>query len=94
MKVFLRYSFIFDPSQTWTNNYNFDNDLASYFRSMGYEAEVVKNGLERGDEVMIYLNRVEESPVPQAPASTKPQSVAQNLQRLRQGRTPEGKFKP
>ena len=57
MKIYLKYSFIFDPRETWAYRDEFENDLAQYFRSKGLETEVVRSTDETKEEVMIYLKR-------------------------------------
>jgi len=39
--AFLEYAFMFDPETTFSNVYDFENKLAEYFKSCGYEAQVL-----------------------------------------------------
>ncbi|MBU1092551.1 hypothetical protein KJ836_02700 [Patescibacteria group bacterium] len=38
----LEYQFLFDPSETWSNLYQFEADLAKFFLQKGLEANVIK----------------------------------------------------
>lgn len=44
MKQFalLEYTFLFDPSATWSHAFQFESDLAAFFKERGMEAQVVK----------------------------------------------------
>ncbi len=49
--AFLDYTFMFDPDSTWTNVYDFEDNLAEFFKINGYEAqrmEAVRGGMSRG----------------------------------------------
>ena len=39
--VMLEYVFMFDPSQTYQHLYQFEQDLAKFFKEHGMEAEIV-----------------------------------------------------
>ena len=54
-KVFLRYSFIFDPSELWSSKTGFEADLAGLFRARGIGAERVDNPNQASNERMIIL---------------------------------------
>ena len=41
--AFLEYGFMFDPSETFGNVYDFENKLADFFKTQGYEAHVLTN---------------------------------------------------
>lgn len=40
--AFLDYAFLFDPSETWRNLFQFEADLIKFFESQGIEAETLK----------------------------------------------------
>ena len=40
--VFLEYRFMLDPSETYSNLYQFENDLSKFFDDKGIEAELIK----------------------------------------------------
>jgi len=49
--AFLEYAFMFDPTETFANVYDFENQLADFMKSRGYEARVldtVRGQLGRG----------------------------------------------
>lgn len=54
----LEYSFIFDPSDTWSSGYEFENQLADYFAAHGIEAEIVETAGGTGRRV-IFMQRME-----------------------------------
>lgn len=87
MKVYLKYSFIFDPAGGWSHSYQFENDLASYLRSCGYEAEFIQSNTKQG-ETMIYLDKVEPVQVEE-----KSQTPNQIFAKMTQRRGEDGKFK-
>lgn len=40
--VFLEYTFLFDPREAWSNLFEFERDLASFFNERGFEARIIK----------------------------------------------------
>ncbi len=66
----LEYSFIFDPSDTWSSGYEFENQLADYFAAHGIEAQIVETAGGTGRRV-IFMSRlnlmpkIENKPNPQ-----------------------------
>ena len=92
MKVYLKYSFIFDPATTWNSKEQFNTDLGLYFQSKGYTAEIIKSALDNPEELLIYLDRLPEQQVP--PPPTKPQdiTVKKAFSDLTKGRDFKGKF--
>jgi hypothetical protein len=38
----LNYFFIFKPSETWDSGSKFENDLADFFKSKGYQAQILE----------------------------------------------------
>ncbi len=38
----LEYTFMFEPSASWSHAYQFEQDMAAFFRARGMEAQVVK----------------------------------------------------
>lgn len=92
MKVYLKYSFIFDPAGAWSTTYQFEDDLASYFRSMGYEAEVVKSSVDKSSiERIIYLDKLQPSfreakPNPKALDTMRQHKTTPQEQKFKQGK--------
>ena len=58
MKVFVEYSFIFEPNPVWRTRGDFDLALAKAFKSMGYEAENVVSVDEERTK-MVFLKPVQ-----------------------------------
>ena len=56
--AFLEYSFIFDPSESWSNGFQFENQLSKFFAENGFEAQIVATSGGTGRRV-IFLNKVE-----------------------------------
>lgn len=40
--VFLEYRFMLDPSETYSNLFQFENDLTKFFDDKGIDAEIIK----------------------------------------------------
>jgi len=84
MKVYIRYSFIFDPEDTWTYKDELDKDLVSFFGNKGLHVEVINS--EKDDEAMLYISR------PKVEVPKEGPSVKQKINQLTQKRTPEGRY--
>lgn len=91
MKVYLKYSFIFDPADAWGNIAEFDNDLLSYFRGMGFDAETIRAQNPSDGDIMIYLDKT----IDLAPLDTtsRRQSLPQQMAQQTLKRGFDGKFK-
>lgn len=57
-KVFLKYGFIFEPTTTWTTQSEFEDDMAHFFNSKGFSAEIVETAEGQENVPVIYLNKV------------------------------------
>ena len=56
--AFLRYSFIFDATDTWQHLYEFEKSLADFFTAHGFEAEFpVVVGNDRAEKERIVILR-------------------------------------
>lgn len=53
MKVKYDYTFIFDPSETWSNKYQIDEFLAKSLKEIGFVAERVDNYGKGGETLII-----------------------------------------
>lgn len=53
MKVYLKYAFMFDPAETWSQQSQFDSTLMQFLDKVGLRAEVVEN--VKGQEAMRIL---------------------------------------
>ena len=57
MKIaLLKYTFMFDPSNTWSNGYKFESQLADFFAAYGYEAEIVEPRGGSGERIIVLTN--------------------------------------
>ena len=92
MKVSIRYNFIFDPTDLWQHAFQFDNDLISYFKSLGFDTEIIKSENEASNEIMMYLDKVEliNSNPPQSPPD---KTIKQSMANLQKRKGYDGKFK-
>jgi hypothetical protein len=60
-KVLIKYGFVFDPSQTWSTQDQFDEDLAAYFRAKGLQAELVEAAPGQEPIPIIFLTKAPQS---------------------------------
>ena len=58
--VFLEYSFMFDPEETWNNLHAFESDLAKFFNEHGTEAIVIKAVEGAPVKRILYIKKKEE----------------------------------
>ena len=75
MNIMLKYSFIFNPEDTWRNRLAFDRSLADIFKSNGFNAVEVETGVQEDDfrEKVIIL-----SPIPQDDIIDKNEELVSN----------------
>lgn len=94
MKIYLRYIFIFDPSDIWQSHEGFNNDLGKYFDSRGYTAELVDSGLDKPTELIVYLERKPDTIIQSQPTTPLPeQSIKKTFANFAKGRDFKGKFR-
>lgn len=94
MKIYLKYIFIFDPSDIWQSHEGFNDDLGKYFDSRGYLAELVDSGMEKPQEIIVYLERKPETIIQTQPVTPIPEkSIKQTFSNFVKGRDFQGKFK-
>lgn len=72
MKVYLKYTFIFDTDGAWQRKDDFENDLFSYFLGNGLEAQVCVGATEDEEEKIVFLNKM--NPIEQTPVSPVPKN--------------------
>ncbi len=53
----ISYKIMFDPSESWSNGYQFEAQFADFFAAHGFEAQIITPAGGTGDRV-IYLERV------------------------------------
>jgi len=56
--VFLEYAFLFEPDSTWSNIHDFEHDLADFFHSYGYEADVVDSIRGHVGRRVIFITKI------------------------------------
>ena len=76
----IEYEFIFDPSETWSNLHQFENQLAKYFDHLGLSAEVVA---PMSSQKRVILIKAKPEPVIEEAESTA--SPKEQADRLRNG---------
>jgi len=52
--AFLDYTFVFNPSETWSHLHEFEADLARHFRQVGLDAEIVR-GMGSSGRTMLFV---------------------------------------
>lgn len=84
MKVLLKYTFIFDPSEGWSSQGEFDGTLASYFKKIGFQAETVRTPDDSNIEKIVIISKVQDLiPAKDAAKPTnKGESVGQQFRNL------------
>jgi hypothetical protein len=75
--AYLDYTFVFDPSQTWSHLHEFEADLARHFKQVGLEAEIVR-GMGSTGRAMLFIK-----PKPDSVMEVTPQSVKSPRQQLK-----------
>ena len=58
--VLLKYNFLFDPTETWTNLYQFEDQLKAFFAEHNMTAEIVKPIDGSGGDRIMLIKKVEE----------------------------------
>lgn len=80
--AFLEYNFIFDPSETWSNLYQFEQTLVKYFETIGMDVQMVKTiegvGARR---ILIITKKPNIVPVAKSPVG-RPQTAGGKLKEL------------
>lgn len=68
--AFLKYNFLFDTAETWSNLSQFETALTSFFESHNMEARVIKTiEGQLGDRIM-YIEKKEDAPEIEVPKET------------------------
>lgn len=53
----LEYLFLFDPEKTWQHLSQFESDLGEFFKSKGYEAQIVPTVDSQSSRRILFLTR-------------------------------------
>lgn len=89
----LEYTMIFDPSETWSSGYQFENMFSDFFASHGFEAQIVEARGGTGKRV-IYINKIENiQTVAKDVPQPKDQKPAQEQIKKVQTQSPTKSFK-
>lgn len=62
--AFLQYSFIFNPDNSWSHVYQFEKDLSDFFRSKGFEAELMKQVEGSSNQKVFLVKKIESAVIP------------------------------
>lgn len=57
--AFLEYMFMFDPSEAWSHLFEFEQEIARFFRQCGLEATIIKPVEGQQSRRMLYLKKAE-----------------------------------
>ncbi len=87
----LKYSFMFDPNETWSNLYQFESDLNMFFSGKGMEVEIVKTVEGAVNDRIMYIKKKDE--LVESQEEVKEKSIAQQKASLTANRGYDGKFR-
>jgi hypothetical protein len=81
--VILDYSFLFDPSETWANLYQFEQEVAQFFEERGMDTKVIKTaqGSSGRRAFLIMKKQVPQIPEGQS-APKKPLTPTKQIEKL------------
>lgn len=93
--VFLKYNFIFDASDTWTNLSEFESSLADFFGHHNLEARIMQTiGGQVGDRIMIISNSNKSPEIKKGEEQSKPVMVEEKkMHMMKKGGKPIPKVK-
>jgi hypothetical protein len=78
----LSYMFLFDPSEGWSNGFQFEADLADFFAANGYEANLVQTQGNATARVLSLTKIQEAAPrLENQPETKTPQQVRTTLKK-------------
>ena len=87
----LKYSFMFDPVETWTNLYQFEQDLNAFFTAQGMTVEIIKSvDGSSTDRIMFIKKKQEIAPTQE---EVKQKSIVQQKAQLTANRGYDGKWR-
>lgn len=87
----LKYTIIFDPSETWTNGYQFEKDLADFFAAHGKEAQIVQSAGGTGERV-IWISPLVAPIAQRIPQPRETKSANEQIKQVQQ-QTPQKGYK-
>jgi hypothetical protein len=56
-KVYLKYGFIFEPSEGWATQGEFETDLGHFFKEKGFIPELIETSVGQENVPIIYLKK-------------------------------------
>ena len=87
----LDYLFLFDPSETWSNLYQFEADLTRFFEERGLIVSVIKTVDGGTGRRILMIEKAQEIPTP--PVTPPSKSVNQTIASMAMKRGYDGKFR-
>src|SRR5258708_5965110 len=94
--VFLEYTILFDPEETWAYLSDFEQDLSDFFAAYGLEARIIKTANDSPSKRVMFIKKSEvlERPILPEEVQTGPaQTMKTLLDSKRQKRNPLGQFR-
>ena len=79
--VRLRYDFEFNPGEAWTRRSEFDNFLAKFLASHGFETEII-DYVGSPSEVLIRIVKKQEAPILKDKKQPKPENLKKQFERI------------
>jgi len=87
----LKYSFMFNPVETWTNLYQFEQDLNAFFAAQGMSVEVIKSVDGASTDRIMFIKKKEE--IEPSQEEVKQKSIVQQKAQLTANRGYDGKWR-
>ena len=87
----LKYSFMFNPVETWTNLYQFEQDLNAFFAGQGMTVEVIKSVDGASTDRIMFIKKKEE--IEPTQEEVKEKSILQQKAQLTANRGYDGKWR-
>lgn len=77
----LEYSFLFNPENTWSTGYDFEVDLSVFFKTHGFNAEIVETTGNSGKRI-ICLSKMDKLDEMRSSSKSKMNNPADKLKEL------------
>lgn len=92
--VFLEYNFIFDPSELWSDVWQFEADLAAFFKERNLEARNINQVGGQAGKRILYIKKTEAITAKVQPVEpNNPMTSKKNLNLAKKNRGYDGKYK-
>jgi len=89
----LKYTIMFDPSESWSNGYQFENRLADFFSYYGFSAQVIESKGGSGERIIWLEKTATTKQVAHQVPQPKAQKPASEQIKKVQTQTPTKSFK-